>query len=98
MNRMAMLLVTGAVFAGLLWLPSAFAQQKAPPPDFAKNAFKMVLSQADKNADGKLSMEECYAMWKDRAIAEKNCSYWDADGDGIITEDEYINRAMKKMQ
>jgi hypothetical protein len=28
-------------------------------------------------------------------MAEKNCNYWDANKDGIITEDEYVKQGMK---
>jgi hypothetical protein len=27
-------------------------------------------------------------------MAEKNCNFWDADNDGIITEDEYVRQGM----
>jgi hypothetical protein len=33
-------------------------------------------------------------MFKDAAIGEKKCSFWDANHDGIITEDEYASQAM----
>ena len=26
---------------------------------------------------------------------EKNCKYWDANGDGVITEDEYVQQVKK---
>ena len=65
-----------------------------PSDERARNAFKMILSQADKNKDGKLSLAECKAMFKDAAIGEKKCGFWDANHDGIITEDEYAKQAM----
>jgi hypothetical protein len=43
-------------------------------------------------------MSECMAIWKDKKTAEKNCKYWDADGDGIITEDEYVKQVRKIMR
>jgi hypothetical protein len=63
-----------------------------PPEQNLSQAFKMILSQADANKDGKLSVAECKAIYKDKAIAEKNCTFWDADKDGIITEDEYVKQ------
>jgi hypothetical protein len=65
-----------------------------PSDEFARNAFKQILSQADTNKDGKLSLAECKAMYKDSVKAEKNCTFWDANHDGIITEDEYVSQAM----
>lgn len=62
--------------------------------EFARNAFKQILSQADTNKDGKLSAAECKAIYKDPAQAQKNCTFWDANADGTITEDEYASKAM----
>lgn len=59
----------------------------------ARDAFRMILEQADTNKDGKLSMAECMAMYKDKNMAEKNCTFWDINKDGIITEDEYVKQA-----
>ncbi len=58
-----------------------------------RDAFKMILEQADTNKDGKLSMAECMAMYKDKNMAEKNCTFWDINKDGFITEDEYVKQA-----
>ncbi len=66
-----------------------------PPLANAKAAFRMILEGADVNKDGKLSAAECKSIWKDKAIADKNCGYWDADKDGVITEDEYVRQASK---
>ena len=63
-----------------------------------KEAFKSILSSADTDKDGKLSLQECYAIWKDKKLAEKNCKYWDANGDGYITEDEYVKQSKKLMK
>jgi len=75
------------------------AQQGAGPSDaLTKEAFKSILSSADTNKDGKLSTQECYAVWKDKKTAEKNCRYWDANGDGTITEEEYVGQSKKLMK
>ena len=65
-----------------------------PSDEMARNAFKQILAEADKNKDGNLSLSECKAMFKDAAIGEKKCGFWDANHDGIITEDEYAKQAM----
>jgi hypothetical protein len=49
-------------------------------------------AKGDTNKDGKLSVTECMALYKDKSIAERNCTYWDTDKDGIITEDEYVKQ------
>lgn len=98
MYRLVIMISIAALIIGLLCLQPVFAQQKGPPPDFAKNAFKILLSEVDKNGDGKIGADECHSMWKDKSIADKNCGYWDTNSDGIITEEEYVSRAMKKAQ
>jgi Ca2+-binding EF-hand superfamily protein len=64
------------------------------PDEMARNAYKQVLFEADKNKDGKLSVAECKAMFKDKIKGEKNCDFWDADHDGLITEEEYVSQVM----
>jgi hypothetical protein len=63
-----------------------------PPEKNIREAYKMLLSQLDANKDGKLSVVECKIIYKDKSMAEKNCTFWDADKDGIITEDEYVKQ------
>ena len=67
-----------------------------PSEQNIKEAYKMILSQADANKDGKLSATECMAVYTDKSMAEKNCAFWDADKDGVITEDEYVKQALSK--
>ena len=31
-------------------------------------------------------------------LPKKNCKYWDANGDGTITEDEYVKQSRKLMK
>ena len=73
-------------------MPPAYSA--GPSDEFARNAFKQILSQVDTNKDGKLSLSECKAIYKDSSTAEKNCTFWDANHDGAITEDEYASQAM----
>jgi Ca2+-binding EF-hand superfamily protein len=65
-----------------------------PSEERIRSAYGLILSEADTNKDGKLSVSECKAVYKDPAMAEKNCKFWDADNDGIITEDEYVRQGM----
>jgi Ca2+-binding EF-hand superfamily protein len=69
-----------------------------PSDEMLKGAFRDILAKADRNRDGKLSMDECMAIWKDRQKGEKDCRYWDANGDGVITEDEYVRQVRKIMR
>jgi hypothetical protein len=64
-----------------------------PSEENIRGAYQMILSQADANKDGKLSAAECLAIYKDKGMAEKNCGFWDADKDGVITEEEYVKQA-----
>jgi len=71
---------------------SAFSSPVDPSDDMLRNAYQQILSQADANKDGKLSVSECQSIYKDPAMAEKNCKFWDTNDDGIITESEYITQ------
>jgi Ca2+-binding EF-hand superfamily protein len=74
---------------------TVFTSHSAEPSDERiRSAYRLILSEADANKDGKLSVSECKAGYKDPAMAEKNCKFWDADNDGIITEDEYVRQGM----
>lgn len=71
------------------------AQKMGPSDEMLKGPYRDILAQADKNRDGKLSQIECLAVWKDKQKGEKDCKYWDANGDGVITEDEYVRQVRK---
>lgn len=81
---MAVLILTGS---------SLFAAPQGPSDEMIKGAYRQILGGADKNGDGKLSMAECTAISRDKNEIEKDCKYWDANGDGTITEDEYVSQA-----
>jgi hypothetical protein len=76
----------------------SFAKAKAAREDIIRNAYRQICTFADKNGDGKLSMDECMSISKNKKKIEKDCKYWDADGNGIITEDEYVKQAVKIMR
>jgi len=63
-----------------------------------KTGYNMLLSEVDKDKNGKISMEECLATWKDKTIGESKCKYWDKNGNGIITEEEYIQQGLQIMK
>jgi hypothetical protein len=69
-----------------------FTYSATPSDEAAKNAFKQILAATDKNKDGKLSLAECQAMYKTGSKGKKNCTFWDADNDGTITEKEYVSK------
>ena len=78
-------------------IPS-LAQGVGPSDAAIKGAYQSVISALDANKDGKLSLTECMAMSKDKKKAEKDCKYWDANGDGVITEEEYVQQVKKIMK
>ena len=51
------------------------AQEKGPPTEVISGAYRQILGAADKNGDGKLSMEECLSISKNQKKAEKDCKY-----------------------
>ncbi len=73
---------------------STISHAAGPSEERARSAYKMILEATDVNKDGQMSGTECKAVYSDPAIADKNCTFWDADHDGIITEDEYVKQAM----
>ena len=56
----------------------------------ARNAYKELLKETDKNTDGKISKAEFYAIWQDKKVAEEKYKFWDVNKDGYITEEEYV--------
>jgi hypothetical protein len=90
-----------AVFCiGVLALSAipSLAQGVGPSDAAIKKAYQSLVSALDANKDGKLSVTECMAMSKDKKKAEKDCKYWDANGDGVITEEEYLKQVKKIMR
>jgi hypothetical protein len=73
---------------GFIWCPDSFGQ----PDSFIKEAYKQILSEADKNKDGKLQISECQAIFKDKKKGAADCGFWDANHDGVITEEEYVSQ------
>jgi hypothetical protein len=84
--------VAAALAAAVAVVTQTYAA--GPPEDSIRQAYRMILSQADANTDGKLSAAECMAVYKDKSTAEKTCSFWDANKDGTITEEEYMQQAL----
>jgi Ca2+-binding EF-hand superfamily protein len=72
----------------------SLAQDGGMSTEAIKNAYRQMLAGADKNGDGKISMQECRATSSAKGM-EKNCNYWDANGDGVITQEEYVQQVKK---
>jgi Ca2+-binding EF-hand superfamily protein len=72
----------------------SLAQDGGMSTEAIKNAYRQMLTGADKNGDGKISMQECRAISSAKEM-EKNCKYWDANGDGFITQEEYVQQVKK---
>lgn len=99
MNRMNItILLTAILFMALAINPVA-AQDQTQKADALRKAYgKVLLPEVDNNKDGKISLEECRSMWKYKAKGESKCKYWDRNGDGIITEEEYVQQGLKIMK
>jgi hypothetical protein len=37
-------------------------------------------------------MEECKAIFRDKKKGEAECGFWDANHDGVITEEKYVSQ------
>jgi len=85
---------------GILMLStsSSFALDVGPSDAMIKEAYKSLLPSLDANKDGKLTASECMTLSKDKKKAEKDCKYWDANSDGVITEEEYVQQVKKIMR
>lgn len=100
MKRFSILFLSGTFIFSFLILSGdiSFAKEKAAREDLIRNAYRQICTAADKNKDGKISMDECMAISRDKKKIEKDCKYWDADGNGVITEDEYVKQVIKIMR
>jgi hypothetical protein len=100
MKRYAILLLSGIFIFSFLILSGSVsvAKEKAAREDLIKKSYRQICTAADKNGDGKLSKDECMSISKDKKKIAKDCKYWDADGNGFITEDEYVKQVIKIMK
>jgi len=100
MKKYAILLLSGIfIFCFLILSGSvSVAKDKAARENFIRNAYRQILAETDKNGDGKISMDECMSISRDKKKIAKDCKYWDADGNGVITEDEYVKQVKKIMR
>jgi Ca2+-binding EF-hand superfamily protein len=73
---------------------ASLSQARSPQDEAVRSAYRELLVETDRDKDGKISVLECQAIFKDPAMADKNCKFWDADHDGVITEDEYVAQVM----
>lgn len=79
--------IVGGLLLGLVGSQAAFGQV---PEARTRGIFQGLLTEVDKDQDGKMSKEEYFMIWKDKNVAEKNYTHFDGDNDGFITEDEYV--------
>jgi hypothetical protein len=57
---------------------------------------KAIMAAVDKNGDGKVTRAEYGAIWKDKAVAERNFRQIDRNGDGVLTAEEFTPQFGKK--
>ena len=84
LKTIGILALAAAVIAG----SASVVHSAGPSDELARDAFRQILSQADTNRDGKLSLAECKAIYKDAAMAERNCTFWDVNKDGKLDSEE----------
>jgi len=92
------ILLTAFLVPALTTNPVSAQDREAVKIKALKTGYNMLLSEVDKNKDGKISIEECLSTWKDKAIGESKCKYWDKNGNGIITEEEYVQQGLQIMK
>jgi Ca2+-binding EF-hand superfamily protein len=89
MKRIAAILLMSSLLISL-GLTGLLSAQIPNMEANARAAFKKLLSETDKNHDGKISRAENAVIWKDKDKGEKNFKTWDLNNDGYITEAEYV--------
>jgi len=93
------LLISGVFVISNFFVGSLIlAQEKGPPAEMIKAAYRQILADADKSGGGKLSSGECTSISNNKKKIEKDCKYWDADCGGNITEEECVNRVRNIMR
>ncbi|MBE0549437.1 MAG: EF-hand domain-containing protein [Rubrivivax sp.] len=90
--RTGMMVWMGVVLLLGAAAPGAMA---GPPEANVRQAYRMLLAEADKNKDGKLSMAECTPIFKTAQMAQQKCGFWDVNKDGTITEEEYVQQVAR---
>jgi hypothetical protein len=99
MHRPNIIILLAAILIPALTINPVSAQDReAVKIKALKTGYNMLLSEVDKDKNGKISMEECLAAWKDKTTGESKCKYWDKNGNGIITEEEYIQQGLQIMK
>jgi hypothetical protein len=94
----SIILLTAILILALTTNPVPAKDREAVKVKALKTGYNMLLSEVDKNKDKKISFDECLSAWKDKAVGESKCKYWDKNGDGIITEEEYVQQGLKAMK
>lgn len=92
MKRYAIILISVMFIFSMLILSGSFssAKETLSNVDSLKNMYRQILTTADNNKDGKMSVDECMSIPVDKNHPKQNCLSWDDNRNGIITEDEYI--------
>ena len=82
----------------LLAATPLMAQTKGPTDDEFKAMFRDLLASGDANHDGKLTLAECLAISRSNAKVSRDCRSWDLNGDGVITEAEYVKQSGRDLR
>lgn len=91
MKGKATILTAVFILSASLFASSALAQAPAMDDSMFKEAYKAMLMSAGKKAGDVLTVAECSSLASDKSVAEM-CKAYDANGDGKITEAEYMEK------
>jgi hypothetical protein len=89
MKSKASILTAVFILCASLFASSALAQAPAMDDSMFKEAYKAMLMSAGKKPGDVLTVAECSSLAPDKSVADM-CKAYDANGDGKITEAEYM--------
>ena len=81
---------TTILFFGFSLLTYGQKKDESPEAQKAREAWKTFTSMCDENHDGKIDRSELPKIKEDKVAGEAKFKKMDKNGDGYITEDEYI--------
>jgi hypothetical protein len=92
MKGKASILMAVFILCASLFTSVALAQAPTIDDSMFKEAYKAMLMSVGKKPGDILTVADCVSIIPDKATAEAMCKAYDVNGDGKITEAEYMEK------